>query len=699
MKNCIKCGHELSDEAIFCHVCGAKQVQEPKKCFKCGSPLVEGSTFCSKCGIRQDSNTPQATQAASLNSIATESPSVLQTASKPIQNLKNGIAPELMAVAICFFLAAIEYIQSTSSYSFVYKHSESLATWMVFNGIFTCIASIVAAVLIFTKKEKLLVFPFATISILKFVECIIMANFALGKVGGAASRIPVLIFFYVTSEPFFVIMFELAIVMAYFFITLDSFKIYQNKTLLPKFTKLYSVVALIAIYLHISAFPAAALNRSSLSAFFMSAAFIIYLIYILHNNKNDKIHTNNGFSIAAIVFFLIGAICGTFFCSGNGREYLGTTFYTVAFIIYLAQSTKSPKTETKEEQVLTLRKSPKISSELMLAAAFFITLFLCIGYLILNLNICGEGESIFSGSNCITIDLDSFLFRTIILPLIAIVSIPILIFVKKERLLFFPFCVLAIMSEINYFQSITGSHITPSLLGIFYHICLDSVGYIILVWASFNILKNKPFHKKWLLIYAMIALYRCNIIDFGELLGIAHVDPMDITNITISFGITLSLTFIMYLKWVYDLNSNHNLMTQENDIVSNAGTITIEDNLVISKDNFIDKGDYIELVNPIGNIRMIEKSCSPDYMNWNDAMQYAKNLRKGGFNDWRIPTIDELKIIYKIKDLFSINREDSWVWSSSTLSQNPDRACDLYFGRGLVDDSYKSTNYHVRCVR
>lgn len=27
MKQCIKCGHELADEAVFCHICGEKQVQ------------------------------------------------------------------------------------------------------------------------------------------------------------------------------------------------------------------------------------------------------------------------------------------------------------------------------------------------------------------------------------------------------------------------------------------------------------------------------------------------------------------------------------------------------------------------------------------------------------------------------------------------------------------------------------------------
>ena len=53
MKECIKCQQELADDAMFCHACGTKQVQETKKCFKCGTPIPEDGTFCSNCGAKQ----------------------------------------------------------------------------------------------------------------------------------------------------------------------------------------------------------------------------------------------------------------------------------------------------------------------------------------------------------------------------------------------------------------------------------------------------------------------------------------------------------------------------------------------------------------------------------------------------------------------------------------------------------------------
>ena len=34
-----------------------------------------------------------------------------------------------------------------------------------------------------------------------------------------------------------------------------------------------------------------------------------------------------------------------------------------------------------------------------------------------------------------------------------------------------------------------------------------------------------------------------------------------------------------------------------------------------------------------------------EIINWSQANKYAKNLKLGGFSDWRLPTIDELKTL------------------------------------------------------
>ena len=47
----------------------------------------------------------------------------------------------------------------------------------------------------------------------------------------------------------------------------------------------------------------------------------------------------------------------------------------------------------------------------------------------------------------------------------------------------------------------------------------------------------------------------------------------------------------------------------------------------------------------IGNLIWSERS--PNAMNWNDAKQYCANLEEGGFTDWRMPNIDELRTTIK----------------------------------------------------
>ena len=121
-----------------------------------------------------------------------------------------------------------------------------------------------------------------------------------------------------------------------------------------------------------------------------------------------------------------------------------------------------------------------------------------------------------------------------------------------------------------------------------------------------------------------------------------------------------------------------------------------------SKENFIIKEDYIELKEPVGNIKMIERRCA-FYGTWDGASRYAKNLRIGGFDDWRVPTREELIVIERMKKVCGIDsgigRCDDYFWSSSTQLGNTNYAWRVSFGNGDVDNDFKSYDNYVRCVR
>jgi len=130
----------------------------------------------------------------------------------------------------------------------------------------------------------------------------------------------------------------------------------------------------------------------------------------------------------------------------------------------------------------------------------------------------------------------------------------------------------------------------------------------------------------------------------------------------------------------------------------------------------------------IGNL--IWSNRSSKGMNWDDAVNYCRNLSEGGFTDWRLPTISELKTTIKncqsgssscrISDsclssschssscycnlrannggYYSKLGDGIWLWSSSTNSGKADFAWCVNFRDGHVFDFNKTLGINVRCV-
>ena len=82
-----------------------------------------------------------------------------------------------------------------------------------------------------------------------------------------------------------------------------------------------------------------------------------------------------------------------------------------------------------------------------------------------------------------------------------------------------------------------------------------------------------------------------------------------------------------------------------------------------------------------------------------DAFSYAEKLNANnyaGFNDWRVPTIEELETLLTKKYNLSNNY---YYWSSTTNALYTVSAWGVNFYDGYTNDYYKTDSLYVRCVR
>jgi hypothetical protein len=76
-------------------------------------------------------------------------------------------------------------------------------------------------------------------------------------------------------------------------------------------------------------------------------------------------------------------------------------------------------------------------------------------------------------------------------------------------------------------------------------------------------------------------------------------------------------------------------------------------------------------------------------MTWGEAMEYAKNLREGNYDDWRLPTIDELK------GLWERQRKSGPCWVST--ESGPQVYSVLFYSDGVHNTN--RAHCYVQCVR
>lgn len=107
---------------------------------------------------------------------------------------------------------------------------------------------------------------------------------------------------------------------------------------------------------------------------------------------------------------------------------------------------------------------------------------------------------------------------------------------------------------------------------------------------------------------------------------------------------------------------------------------------------------------------MWQDELAPQRMSWDDAKEYAKNLRLGGFDDWSLPDSKALKNLYlnkaKVKALRHLdkskeyNRFPFYYWTKTTSMVNDTPTASMVsFENGTTNGLAKGGNLFVRCIR
>ena len=90
-------------------------------------------------------------------------------------------------------------------------------------------------------------------------------------------------------------------------------------------------------------------------------------------------------------------------------------------------------------------------------------------------------------------------------------------------------------------------------------------------------------------------------------------------------------------------------------------------------------------------------------MKFNEAKEYAAKLDAHGHQDWRVPTKDELNVLFQNRATIggfneSISHRNHWYWSSTETKYNA-IAWDQRFSDGNQNWNFKYNGLSLRCVR
>lgn len=196
-------------------------------------------------------------------------------------------------------------------------------------------------------------------------------------------------------------------------------------------------------------------------------------------------------------------------------------------------------------------------------------------------------------------------------------------------------------------------------------------------------------------------------LDFGGDEGIVSK-----TFIIVNRGtITLNFRINQYADWIENIIPDHGTIPVNRDcpIILQIDRSKLTDGLnttsiiITSEDGGVElpvkarkgvSGDYVEL--PAAGLMVLTEDLG--CVNWTSAQTLCESSTVGNFNDWRLPTKEELATIYTNRDYIGGFTEEKY-WSSSWINTPATQYYAIDFLNGNCDFYSKWEEFHVRAVR
>ena len=206
--------------------------------------------------------------------------------------------------------------------------------------------------------------------------------------------------------------------------------------------------------------------------------------------------------------------------------------------------------------------------------------------------------------------------------------------------------------------------------------------------------------------YTLIACVLISLIQVAYISGLDSGKSNYLESVKDSSNVFMILNIVFAIAIIFNMiSAGKNLSSCEEEDVYTEIKFDIE--ILLSKLNGnktrsaeLAEGGIIVYTDEKGEHGLVCSISDLGNANWNSAKQLCDNYNEAGFSDWRLPTKDELQLIYLLFHWRQIGDFASgYYWSSAEYDVSAEYAWVQYFGNGEQDYAGKNIRYNVRAVR